>query len=235
MADVASAAPVRPETRFQIGSISKSFSAIVAMQEVDAGRLDLHVSVNELLPWLELPEPFGPITLHHLLTHTAGLHTGTEDAPGFAGALQLLRAYPATSAPGERYHYSNDGYKIVGAVLEAVTGRPIHELIRDRLLGPLGMTASVAAITDEIWTDHATGYEPMLTDRPAQLRHPLVPAPRIVSNTADGSIVSNVVDMCAYARLLLARGDLPDERGERILSEDGFARLMASAVDDERA
>ncbi|HUF58748.1 MAG TPA: serine hydrolase domain-containing protein [Actinomycetota bacterium] len=233
MADVASAAPVRPETRFQIGSISKSFAAIVAMQEVDADRLDLHVSVNELLPWLGLPEPFGPITVHHLLTHTAGLHTGTEDAPGFAGAMHLLRSYPATSAPGERYHYSNDGYKIVGAVLEAVTGQPIHELLLLRLLGPLGMTASVAAITDEIWTDHATGYEPLLSDRPAQLRHPLVPAPRIVSNTADGSIVSNVVDMCAYARLLLASGDRPDERGERLLSEDGFTRLMAHAVDDD--
>jgi D-alanyl-D-alanine carboxypeptidase len=232
MADVASAAPVRPETRFQIGSISKSFSSILVMQEVDAGRLDLHVSVNELLPWLALPEPFGPITMHHLLTHTAGLHTGTEDAPGFAGALYLLRSHPAASAPGERFHYSNDGYKIVGAVLEAVTGQPIHELLRDRLLGPLGMTASVAAITDEVWTDHATGYQPLLTDRPAQLRHPLVPAPRIVSNTADGSIVSNVVDMGAYARLLLARGDLPDGRGGRILSEDGFARLMAGAVDD---
>src|ERR671918_556749 len=138
MADVASATPVRPETRFQIGSISKSFAAIIAMQELDA----------------------------------------------------------------------------------------------DRLLGPLGMTSSVAAITDEIWTDHATGYEPMLTDRPAQLRHPLAPAPRIVSNTADGSIVSTVVDMSAYARLLLARGDHPDGRGGRILSEDGFTRLMANAVDD---
>jgi CubicO group peptidase (beta-lactamase class C family) len=232
MADVASAAPVRPETRFQIGSISKSLAAIVAMQEVDAGRLDLHVSVNDLVPWLDLPEPFGPITTHHLLTHTAGLHTGTEDAPGFAGALHLLRSSPATSAPGERYHYSNDGYKIVGAVLEEVTGLPIHELLRDRLLGPLGMTASVAAITDDIWTDHATGYQPMLTDRPAQLRHPLAPAPRIVSNTADGSIVSNVVEMCAYARLLLARGDLPDGRGGRILSEEGFEGLMAGAVED---
>ena len=232
MADVASATPIRPETRFQIGSISKSFATIVAMQEVDAGRLDLHVSVNELLPWLALPEPFGPITMHHLLTHTAGLHTGTEDAPGFAGALQLLRRYPATSAPGERFHYSNDGYKIAGAVLEEMPGLPIHDLLAERLLGPLGMTASVAANTDEIWTDHATGYEPMLTDRPAQLRHPLAVAPRIVSNTADGSIVSTVVDMCAYAQLLLARGDRPDGRGGRILSEDGFTRLMASAVDD---
>jgi CubicO group peptidase (beta-lactamase class C family) len=232
MADVGSATPVRPETRFQIGSISKSFAAMVAMQEVEAGRLDLHVSVNELLPWLGLPEPFGPITTHHLLTHTAGLHTGSEDAPGFSGALHLLRGYPATSPPGERFHYSNDGYKIVGAVLEEISGLPMHDLLAERLLGPLGMTSSVAAITDEIWTDHATGYEPMLTDRPAQLRHPLAAAPRIVSNTADGSIVSTVVDMSAYARFLLARGDVPDGRGGRILSEEGFARLMAGAVDD---
>jgi D-alanyl-D-alanine carboxypeptidase len=232
MADAASAAPVRPETRFQIGSISKSFAAIVAMQEVDAGRLDLHVSVNELLPWLDLPEPFGPITMHHLLTHTSGLQAGMEDAPGFAGALQILRTQPATAPPGERFYYSNDGYKIVGTVLEELTGHPIHELIRARLLEPLGMTASVAAITDDVWTDLATGYEPLMTDRPAQLRHPLISATRIVSNTADGSIVSNVVDMCAYARLLLARGDRPDGRGGRILSDDGFARLMMSAVDD---
>ena len=232
MADVASRTPVRPETRFQIGSISKSFAAIVAMQEVDAGRLDLRVSVNELLPWLGLPEPFGPITMHHLLTHTAGLHIGTEDALGFPGALQLMRANPATRPPGERFHYSNDGYKIVGAVLESITGLPIHELLTERLLGPLGMTASVAAITDEVFTDHATGYEPMLTDRPAQLRHPLAPATRTVSNTADGSIVSTVVDMCAYARLLLAEGDRPDGRGGRILSEAGFDRIMADAVDD---
>jgi D-alanyl-D-alanine carboxypeptidase len=233
MADVASRAPVRPETRFQIGSISKSFAAIVAMQEVDAGRLDLHVSVNEILPWLELPEPFGPITMHHLLTHTAGLHTGAEDAMGFAGALQLLREYPATFASGERFHYSNDGYKIVGAVLESLAGLPIHELLADRILGPLGMTASVAAITDDVWADLATGYEPLLTDRPAQLRHPLAPAPRTISNTADGSIVSNVVDMCAYARLVLARGDRPDGRGGRVLSEEGFARLMADPWVDE--
>ena len=80
-ADVAAGTPVRPETRFEIGSISKSFSAAIVMQEVEAGRLDLHVSINEILPWLELPEPFGPITLHHLMTHSSGLLIGTEDSP----------------------------------------------------------------------------------------------------------------------------------------------------------
>jgi CubicO group peptidase (beta-lactamase class C family) len=232
MADVAAGAPVRPETRFQIGSISKSFSGIVALQEVAAGRLDLHVSVNELLPWLQLPEPFGPITLHHLMTHTGGLATGTEDAPTLYGALWLARQMAPTTAPGERFWYSNDGWKIVGACLERVTGTPIHELLRERLLDPLGMRSSVAAITDEERRDMAVGYEPMRFDRPPQLRHELAPAPWTVTNTADGSIVSTVVDMAAYARLLLARGDVPDGADGRILSEQMFRLLSEDGVDD---
>lgn len=227
-ADVASGAPVRPETRFMIGSISKSFAAIVVLQEVEAGRLDLHVSVNELLPWVELPEPFGPITLHHLLTHTSGLVAGTEDAPTGLGAATRLRDIPPTFPPGECFWYSNDAYKLVGLVLERVTGQPIHELLSERVLEPLGMTVSVAAITDQTRSDLATGYEPMFTDRPPQLRHPLVPATFTVSNTADGSIVSNVIDMAAHARLLLNRGRGPVAP---ILSEAMFDVFSTPFVD----
>ena len=226
-ADVASGAPVRPETRFMIGSISKSFAAIVVLQEVEAGRLDLHVSVNELLPWLELPEPFGPITLHHLLTHTSGLAAGTEDAPTGLGVATLLRGVPPTFTPGEHFWYSNDAYKLVGLVLERVTSTPAHELIRQRVLEPLGMTSSVAAITEDLRTDLATGYEPVFTDRPAQLRHPLVPAIFTVSSTVDGSIVSNVIDMAAHARLLLNRGRGPIGT---VLSEAMFDLLTTPYV-----
>ena len=232
MADVASGAAVTPETRFQIGSISKSFAGILAVQEADAGRLDLHVSVNQILPWLALPEPFGPITLHHLMQHTAGLAIGTEDAPTQAGALWLVRTVPATTPPGERFWYSNDGWKIVGACLEQVTGMQVHELIADRLLGPLGMRDSVAAIDEREYERTATGYEPTRWDRPPQLRHTLSPATRIVSSSADGSIVSNVIDMCAYVRMLLARGDVPDGRGNRILTDAMFATLTDSGIDD---
>lgn len=232
LADVAAGAPVRPETRFQIGSISKSFAGIIAVQEAEAGRLDLHVSVNEVLPWLELPEPFGPITLHHLMRHTAGLGIGEEDAPTLAGALWRLREVPATSAPEERWWYSNDGWKVVGACLEQVTGSPIEALLADRLFDPLGMRHTAARITDEEYLTTAVGYLPTRWDRPAQLRHPLSPAARITSNTADGSITSDVVDMAAYARLLLARGDVPDGRGGRILSEEGFALLTDDGADD---
>jgi len=229
-ADVASGAPVRPETRFQIGSISKSFASIVLLQEAEAGRVDLHVSVNELLPWLELPEPFGPITLHHLLQHTSGLATGTEDAPTGLGALWRLRDLPPTFPPGERFWYSNDGYKVVGAVLERVTGTSIHELLRERILEPLGMTATVAAITDAVRTEQATGYAPIFTDRPPQLHHPLAPATWIESNTADGSIVSNAIDMSVYARMLLNRS-VYGSAGERLLTEASFELLTSGGRD----
>jgi D-alanyl-D-alanine carboxypeptidase len=232
VSDAAAATPVRPETRFQIGSISKSFAAIVALQEAEAGRLDLDARINELLPWVEIPEPFGPITLHHLLTHTSGLAIGTEESPTGLGAVSMLRSLPPTFPPGEHFSYSNDGYKLVGFVLERVTGMPIHELLHERLLGPLGMTSSVAAITDEERVDLATGYAPLFTDRPAQLTHPLVPATWIYTNSADGSIVSNVVDMSAYARLLLAGGDVPDGRGGRILSDASFGRLITAHASD---
>jgi len=232
MADVAAGTPVRPETRFQIGSISKSFAGIVALQEAQAGTLDLHMSVNEILPWLDLPEPLGPITLHHLMQHSAGLAIGTEDAPTLHGSLWLARELQPTTAPGERFWYSNDGWKIVGACLEQVTGSPVHELLADRLFGPLGMRDSIARIVEEEYERTAIGYEPTRWDRPPQLRHTLSPANRIVSSTADGSIVSNAIDMSAYARLLLARGDVPDGRGGRVLSDAMFDRLTTEGIDD---
>jgi D-alanyl-D-alanine carboxypeptidase len=225
-ADAASGTPVRPETRFQIGSISKSFAAIVAVQEARAERLDLHGSVNELVPWLELPEPLGRISLHHLMTHSAGLIIGSEEAPSALGALSTLRNQRVGFAPGERFWYSNEGWKVVGLILEHVTGRPIHQLLRERVLEPLGMSATTAAITNDARTDCATGYRTLFDERPPRTSHPLVPAAWLPFNTADGSIVSNVVDMAAYARMLLAGG-------APLLDGDGF-RLMTTGVIPDR-
>jgi len=235
-ADVAAQGPVRPETRFQIGSISKQFAAICLLQEVEAGRVDLHVSVNDLLPWLQLAEPFGPITLHHLLTHSSGLPIGTEESPTGPGALAIVRTLAPTFAPGERFHYSNDGYKIVGRVVEQLTGMAMHDLLRERLLGPLGMHRSDGWITNETRLDLAVGYEPVFDDRPPHLQHPLAPARWIVSNTADGAIVSTVPDMAAYARMLLGRGaTLVDGHEVRVLSGEMFTLLTTGHVQsDER-
>src|SRR5439155_8427667 len=202
----------------------KSFALIVAMQEAGTGRLDLHVPVTDILPWVELQQPFGPITMHHLLSHTSGLPIGNEDVPSALGAVWNLRDRAPGFPPGERFWYSNDGYKLVGVVLEHVTGRPIHELLRERLLEPVGMKHTTAAIIDEVRADEATGYRTLYDDRPPRRDHPLVEAPWIVCNTADGSIVSDVIDMSAYMRLLLARC-------EGVLSEDGFLTLTEGLID----
>ena len=229
-ADVAAGRPIRVDTRFQIGSISKSFAALCILQEEARGSIALDVSVNELLPWLELPEPFGLITLHHLLTHTSGLMTGIEHGPwGKADALRA-RSYPPTFAPGDRFSYSNLGYKLVGHVLERVTGMPVHDMLLQRVLGPLGMTRSVGAILEEDRADAAVGYEPLLSDRPAHLQSQLAPALWQVSNVADGSIVSTVADLCAYARVVLAGGRGPSGA---LLEPDRFARWIGPYVDTE--
>ncbi|MBC7871218.1 MAG: beta-lactamase family protein [Chitinophagaceae bacterium] len=83
VADVAARVPVVPDTVFEIGSISKSFTAIALLQEVEAGRLDLHAPIREALSWFAVQSRFDePITPHHLLTHTAGLITGQNFAAG---------------------------------------------------------------------------------------------------------------------------------------------------------
>ncbi len=228
-ADAASGSPVRPETRFEIGSISKSLAAVVAIQEAEAGRLDLHAAVTTYLPGLELPMPFGPISTHHLMTHTSGLAVGTEDAPTGAGAVWRLSSVPPTFAPGERFWYSNDGWKLVGLALERLTDTPIHDLVRERVLAPLGMRSSEAEITNDARADLATGYETMYDDRPPRIDHPLVPARWLVSNTADGSVVSSAVDMSAYARMLIRRGE---GVSTRVLSENGFTLLTTPVAID---
>jgi CubicO group peptidase (beta-lactamase class C family) len=225
-ADAGSGAPVRPQTRFQIGSISKSFAAIVALQEVEAGRLDLHVPVTDLVPWVELPQPFGPITMHHLLSHTSGLAIGIEEVLEAPSAVWNLRHLPPGFPPGERFLYSNDAYKLVGLVLESVSGQPAHELLADRVLRRLGMAHSTAAITNDVRLDQAIGYRTLYDDRPPHREHPLVEAQWIVCNTADGSVVSDVIDMSAYARLLL-------NHGAGVLSPGSFETLTRPVIDAE--
>jgi CubicO group peptidase (beta-lactamase class C family) len=227
-ADVASGRPVGPDTRFQIGSISKSFAALCVVQEVAKGTLTLDASINELVPGLDLPEPFGPITLHHLLTHTSGLRIGVEHGPWSHVEHVRAKELPPAFAPGERFWYSNLGYKLVGFALERATGIPIHDLLMERVIGPLGMTRTSGAIVETERTEAAVGYEPLQSDRPAHLSHPLAPAVWQPSNTADGSIVSTVTDMCGYARLVLNGGRGPHAE---LLDADGFARWIGPHVD----
>ena len=220
-ADLAARTPVTPDTLFEIGSIGKSFTSLALLREHEAGNLDLQAPVARYLPWFEVRSAFPPITVHHLLSHTAGIIAGTDPTPGVEYQVWALRETEAATAPGTSFHYSNVGYKALGLVLERLTGQGYGDAIRSRVLTPLGMTASEPAITNALRPRLAVGYVSLYDDRPAHPSHPLVPATWLETESGDGSIASTPEEMAVYLRMLLNRG-----RGaqDRLLSESRLRR-----------
>jgi CubicO group peptidase (beta-lactamase class C family) len=222
-ADVDRRIPVDPATRFQIGSISKSFTAMALLQLADEGRFDPRSPARTWLPWFTPGTRWRPITGHDLLTHTSGLPSDRDDIPSSPAQAYLTRERTVGSAPGARWAYSNIGYQVLGQLLEAIEARPYHEIIRQRILQPLNMTATEARFTHESRPRLAVGYRSLYDDRPGRSTDPLVPAEWIEYASGDGSIVSNSVDMGSYLTMLLNRGQGP--RG-RLLSPVRYTELM---------
>ena len=223
VSDLGTQAPVTPDTLFEIGSLGKQFTNIALLQLRDEGLVDLHAPVRQYLPWFEVQSDFPPIAAHHLMTHTSGLRRGADLAPHGLYEVWALRQSRAHTPPGAYCCYSNLGYKILGFLLEALTGQSLHDVIQSRILNPLGMTQSYAAMTHETRRQTATGYCPFYDDRPEHPSHGVAPAIWGEFGTGDGCQVSTAEDMATYLRMLLNRG-----RGEygRLMSEAGFD-LMA--------
>lgn len=175
-AEVASRRPVRPDTLFEIGSIGKTFCAIVVMQLAEEGRLGLDDPVVRHLPWFHVPRTGARITIRHLLSHTAGITAGIDGSPEAAFQVWHLRDMAPGSGPGRRFHYSNVGYKTLGLIVETIEGRPYADVVRRHVLEPLGMSSSEPAITNDIRTRLAVGYEPARDDRAWSEGDPLLPA-----------------------------------------------------------
>ena len=227
-ADRAARTPVTPDTLFEIGSIGKSFTALALLQLAEAGKLDLHAPVAGYLPWFTVRSDFAPITIHHLLSHTGGIIRGTDHSPGQGYEVWAARQTEAGGPPGERFHYSNLGYKALGLLLAEVTGKPYEETIRERMLAPLEMAASSAAITHDTRNRLAVGYTPFYDDRPFLPTDPLAPATWLETDTADGCLATTAGDLATYLRLLLNRGRLTDGR---IVSEESFTLMTTPVIE----
>lgn len=226
-ADVAARRPVTPDTVFEIGSIGKSFTSLVLLQLRDEGKLDLHRPVTQYLPWLHVRSDYPPITVHHLMNQTAGIIRGTELAPHGLYEAWALRKTKASVPPGTYWHYSSLGYKLLGFLLEALTGRSYRDIIQSRVLDPLGMSQTHPVITFETRRRAAIGYCDLYDDRPEHLSHKLVPAIWSEFGTGDGCQVSTAADMAMYLRMLLNRGRGPQGR---LVSQESFG-LMAPRGD----
>lgn len=184
---------ITPNTLFQVGSISKSMTAALVHQLAAEKRLNLADRVSALLPTIPLPTG-NTITVQHLLDHTAGL---PDDPPLFPeGGLWV--GYK----PGEHWHYSNTGYQMLGDIAEHAGGKPLGQLLFERLFRPLGMHRSRGAIIAADRPLYAQGYEPADLTIPVARGMPLAPAAWVDVTFGAGSVASTADDMIHWLRTL---------------------------------
>ena len=216
---------------WQVGSIGKSFTAALTLEAAEQGLLDLHAPVTEYLPWFSVRSVHPPITLHHLLTHTAGLICGAEIATASTYDVVELASTEAAYAPGEHHWYSNVGYRTIGLVLERVTATPYPDLVQRRLLDRVGMRQSSPWIVHDTRRVLPQGHVAFYDDRPWRPDHGLVPATWIESAEADGCICCSITDLAAWLRALW-NGDVPSVRRPLALDEQegthyGYGLMVA--------
>ena len=188
-----SRAPIRLDTLFQIGSITKSMVAGLIHQDAAQGRLHLTDRISDLLPSIALPAG-NRITVQNLLDHTAGLPDG---AP-----LSSEGGLWTGFNPGEHWSYSNTGYVILGKLAEHVGGKPLAQLLTDRIFTPLGMPLSRGAIVGADRPRFAQGYEAADQTVPFARGMPLAPAAWVDVTDGAGCVASTAAEMNHWLRTL---------------------------------
>ncbi len=167
-ANLANGTPVDTGSVFRIASMSKSFAALAILQLRDEGKLDLDTPAERYVPELAslryAASDAPRITVRHLLTHSAGFPEDNPwgdqqlDATEEAFSAMMRRGIPFSTAPGSQYEYSNYGFAILGRIVSNVAGMPYARYLRERILLPLGMTATTLQSSDVDPRKLALGY-----------------------------------------------------------------------------
>lgn len=223
-ADVMSKTPVTPQTRFPIGSISKSMTTIALLQLHDRGLVDLNATVQTYLPSWSIHSDGAPILVHQLLSHTAGI-PDDYTLQAYPFAIAALKNAHTLFTPGTDWSYSNDGFATVGAIVAAVSHESWQANVEQHVFAPLGMTHSSAVFDNRTLSDDtATGYVFRDGDYVATPPHPaLVPAPFVDFVDPAGSVISTPEDMAHYMRFYLTGGKAED--GTQLVSPASFAAM----------
>lgn len=166
MANMELGVPMREEMIFNIGSVTKQFTAVAVLQLMERGKLSLQDEVTKHLPYY--PADGQKITVENLLTHTAGIPASAPEAmTRLQGEKRLItpneiiatfKGRPLDFAPGTKWGYSNNGYMLLGAIIEKVSGVPYPEYLEKNLFGPAGMTATHFGDDYKIVRNRAASY-----------------------------------------------------------------------------
>jgi len=171
MANMEWGIPNTPETKFRLGSITKQFTSMLTLQLVEQGKIKLDGKLSDYLP--DYRKDVGDkVTIHNLLTHTSGIPSYT-DQPGFfenvsrnpykvADFVKKYTSGDLLFEPGSKFAYNNSGYFLLGAIIERVTGKPYEQVLKEKILDPLGMKNTGYDHYDAIIQQRAAGYSKTL-------------------------------------------------------------------------
>ncbi|MBK8028036.1 MAG: serine hydrolase [Chloroflexi bacterium] len=232
--------PATTRTIYPVASVSKSFTAAAILQLAEAGKLSLDDPVEQHLPWFTIKPGGESIRITHLLSHTSGM-AALGSSERIAGALsgarndflplvtyadvpQFLKGAESWTVgrPGERYMYSNEGYMLLGCIIQQITGQPHETVIRDQIFQPLGMANAYYNRADvEAYDDVASLYQLTAEGKRLALRSPYREL------NAHSGIVTNVLDLSRYVRMYLRGGELD---GARVLQPESVAAMQTARV-----
>jgi CubicO group peptidase (beta-lactamase class C family) len=225
-ADLATNRDVTADTMFRVGSITKGFVALSALQLAERGKLSLDEKVAAVAPEIPVVNPWeatNPVTLAQLLEHTAGFDDfslaefydfdTSPDSP--RPLLWTLTHFQGPEhvrwIPGSRMSYSNPGYGLAGYIVEKTAGVPLEDYIAGNILRPLGMTHSDMKLTPAMKDALAQGY----ADGSPVPYFPIFLRPA-------GEMKSSPNEMARFVRMMLNRGELD---GAKIVSPDSITRM----------
>ncbi|QHI38794.1 Penicillin-binding protein 4* [Kordia antarctica] len=208
-----------PENVFEIGSITKQFTAVGILMLLEEGKLSLDDEITKFIP--DYPTQETKITVHHLLTHTSGIksYTSIPSLRDFArkdiSPTELIDAFknePMDFKPGEQYLYNNSGFVLLGYIIEKVSGMPYPEFLQKRIFDELKMNNSLYGSKYTIVKNRAAGYQKQETYLNADYISMNIPY-------AAGSIMSTVDDMYLWHKAV---------RNNALISKESLAKAFTN-------
>lgn len=220
MASIELGVPMQPDQLMRIGSVTKQFAAATLLKQIDEGKASLDDPLAKFLP--HYPNG-GKVTLLQLLNHTSGIKSYTG-IPGYMGnpvrrdlsTAELIKEFkdlPVDFAPGEKWAYNNSGYVLLGAVVEAISGKSWHQALEDSLLRPAQITSVHYQDGDKLFKGMVQGYT--LNDK-----REVAPA-GLISMTqphAAGALIGNTEGLWRWNQAL---------HGGKLISAVSYARMIA--------